>query len=245
MWKWILQAIQIASAINLRRSTILFVLELLKQFERSLVKSDGQPKGKVSGKSGFVYIIRDRANGERFKVGCRAKRPWRDGQLRSDLGESGDFILIIPAKNASALEKRLRRAYAMHSKRGEWFSLNDRERREILIIAALLMVVAGDTLGMAPVDAEIRDLGKRLFSHAKALAGAMWNDMQSSRTRSPKEDGTSVNELDPDSFSAIPNIDWEWESMLNKDCRSLKHKGLRSTSKPLRVVWSPAQSGIK
>ncbi len=27
--------------------------------------------------------------------------------------------------------------------------------------------------------------------------------------------------------------------------RSLKHKGLRSTSKPLRVVWSPAQSGIK
>ena len=127
MWKWILQAIQIASAINMQRSTILFVLELLKQLNRSLVKSVGQSNTKHARKAGFIYVIRDTANGERYKTGYRAKPPWRDVQLRSDMGKSGDFVLIIPAKDASALEKRLRRAYAKHGKKSDWFTLSESE----------------------------------------------------------------------------------------------------------------------
>ena len=210
----------------MRWSTIQLILELLRQFKRSLVNSESQTNRTRAGREGFVYVIRERANGERFKTGYRAKPPWRDSQLRSQMGQSQDFVLIIPAKDASSLEQRLRRTYGKRSKKGEWFELDKSELREILIIAALVMVVAGDTIGMVPVDDEIRELGKRLFTHVKALASAMWANTQSSPTQSPKEDGASVNELILDSFSAIPNVNWEWESVLDEDYRVLpKLKG--------------------
>ena len=166
MWKWILQAVQIASAINMQWSTILFVLELLRQFDRSLVKSVGQSNAKLARKAGFIYVIRDTANSERYKTGYSAKPPWRDVQLRADMGKSLDFVIIIPAKDASALEKRLRRAYAKHSKKSDWFTLSASELREIKIIAALVMVIAGDTLGMSPVGLRksVR-LAKSLLTH--------------------------------------------------------------------------------
>ena len=226
MWKWILQAIQIASAINVRQSTILFVLELLKLFDRSLVKSVGQSNAKHTRKAGFVYVIRDKQNGERYKTGYRAKPPWRDVQLRADLGKSGDFVLIIPAKDASTLEKRLRQAYAKHSKKSDWFTLNKSERREILIIAALVMVAASDTLGMSPVDEEVVKLAKKLLAHLKGLASAMWANRASAQTQSSEEDEPSEAEDDFDEFSEIPDMDWNWESVLDRDYRRLpKLKG--------------------
>ncbi len=221
MWKWILQAIQIASAINLRRSTILFVLELLKQFERSLVKSDGQPKGKVPGKAGFIYVIRETTNGEHFKIGRRAKPPWRDSQLRSELGKSGDFVLIIPAKDASALEKRLRRAYAKHSKKSEWFSLNESERREILIMAALIQLVAGNDLGMAAVDQDIVNVATVLLNKLQASAKALWKKRQSPRHARAEDAAPPESEPDLEDFSTIPKLDWSWESVWHKDYRAL------------------------
>ena len=221
MWKWLLTIAQLAATIKMRWSTIQLILELLRQFNRSLANSEGQPRTWQSGKSGFVYIIRDRANGERFKVGYRAKRPWRDGQLRSDLGESGDFILIIPAKNASALEKRLRRAYAMHSKRGEWFSLNESERREILIIAALIKVAASDNLGMSAVDQEIVQTAEVLLKQLKELIIAVWYKRERERQQPDQEDGASEVEPDLEDFSTIPKLDWSWESVWHKDYRAL------------------------
>ena len=221
MWKWLLTIAQLAATINMRRSAIFFVLELLRQFDRSLTNSEIQLKPKQSGKSGFVYIIRDRADVERFKVGYRAKRPWRDSQLRSELGENGDFILIIPAKNASALEKRLRRAYAEHSKRSEWFSLNESERREILIIAALIKVAASDNLGMSAVDQEIVQTAEVLLKQLKELIKTVWYKRERERHQPDKEDGASEVEPGQDDFSTIPDIDWNWESVLDEHYRDL------------------------
>ena len=226
MLKWILRAIHIAAAINVRRSTILFVLELLRQFDLSLVKSTGQSNAKRSRKAGFVYVIRDEANGKRFKTGYRAEPPWRNRQLRAETSKNAHFILIVPAKDSSALEKRLRRAYAKGTKKKEWFELEKNELREIMIIAALVMAVAGDTLGMAPVDKEVVQLGKKLLAYLNELASKMWGNWQSKQTQPDEEGEPSIAEPDFNDFSAIPDFDWNWESVLLKDYRSLpKLKG--------------------
>ena len=65
MWKWILNIVHFAATINMRRSTILLVIELLRQFNRSLANSEVQSKLKLAGKAGFVYVIRNRENGAR------------------------------------------------------------------------------------------------------------------------------------------------------------------------------------
>ena len=226
MWKWILQILSIAAEINMRRSTIFLVIELLRQFNRSLVSSENQPQHRQTGHAGFVYVSRESANGERFKIGRRAKPPWRDSQLRSELGERADFVLIIPAKDAKALEKSLRQAYAKHGKKSEWFSLPDRERREVLIIAALVQLAAGDDLGMAAVAPEIVQLAKNLLTHLKAVARVMWNKREAAHHQPSEEDGASDPTPDLDDFSAIPDFDWNWESVLSKHYRALpKLKG--------------------
>lgn len=226
MLKLILDAMKIAAALSIHLSAILFVLELLKQFDRSLVKSDGQPKGKRAGQAGFVYVIRDRANGERFKTGYRAKPPWRDSQLRAEMGEAGDFVLVIPAKDAKTLETRLRSSYAKGNRKGAWFTLDENKKREIKIIAALVMLAAGDTLGMSPVDKEIVQLAKNLLSHLKGLASAMWNNRETEHRQPSEEDGASDSRSDWDEFSAIPDIDLDWESLMGAHYRDLpKAKG--------------------
>ncbi len=225
-WKALIAIAQIAMNAHTRFPTVHFIIALLKQFDRSIIHADNSNGPRQSGRAGFVYAIRDKANGERFKIGHRAKPPWRDSQLRSQMGQSQDFVLIIPAKDASALEKKLRRAYAKGSMRGEWFTLNESERREILIIAALVMTVAGESLGMSPVDDEVVNLAKRLLTHLKRLATAMWTSWETAHQQPSEDVGANDSETDLDKFSAIPDFDWNWESVLNKDYQALpKLKG--------------------
>ena len=225
-WFRIFEILDYAAKINMRRSTISLVIELLRQFNRSLVNSESQPKPKQAVKAGFVYVIRDRANGERFKIGHRASPPWRNSQLLSELDESGDFILIIPAKDASDLEKSLRRAYAKHSKKSDWFALNDGERREMLIIAALVQVAAGDDLGMSTVDNEIVQLAADLLNQLQRLARAVLDKRRHTPQQPDEEDGPTKTEIDLDDFSTTPEFDWNWESVLDEDYRVLpKLKG--------------------
>ena len=184
MLKWILRIAQIAATLNMRRMAILFVVELLRQFDRSLTDSEIQHNPKRSGKSGFVYIIRDQANEERFKMGYRANPPWRDSQLRTELGKSGDLCSHHTGKRCERSgEKAAFQAYAKHSKKSEWFSLNESERREILIIAALIQLVAGNDLGMAAVDQEIVNVATVLLNKLQASAKALWKKRQSHRSR--------------------------------------------------------------
>ena len=77
MLKLLLDAIKIAAALGIHLSTILFVLELLKQFDRSLIKSENQSNRRQARKAGFVYVLRNSANGVQFKIGYRAKPPWQ------------------------------------------------------------------------------------------------------------------------------------------------------------------------
>ena len=230
MWKWMLQAFQIASAINMRRSIILFVLELLRQFDLSLVKSAGQSNAKSTRKAGFVYVIRDKAKGERFKSGYRARPPWRDRQLRSQMGQLQDFVLIIPAKDASALEKRLRRTYGKTSNKSEWFELENYELLEIMTIAAVVMVVAGDNLGMSDVGIQVVQQGKKLLAQLVALASAKYANKTSAQQPASTDDRTSESTPTKhtyiDDFSTIPELDWEWESVLDENYHDLpKAKG--------------------
>ncbi|MCY3781911.1 MAG: hypothetical protein OXG78_16475 [Chloroflexi bacterium] len=225
-WKVLIAIVQIANQARTRFRFIQVIIEILRQFDRSLAKTDGQPNGTGTVSAGFVYVIRDKANGERFKTGYRAQPPWRNSQLRVEMGESGDFVLIIPAKDAKTLETKLRRSYARGSRRGAWFTLDENKRREILIVAALVIVAAGDELGMSPVDEEVVKLAKNLLTHLKGLAAAMWANTASARTQSSEEDGASESEPDVDDFSAIPEMDWEWESVLDENYRDLpKAKG--------------------
>ena len=228
MWKWLLIIGKLAATANTRRTAILFILELLKRFDRSIVNAENQAKSKRTGKAGFVYVIRDISNGERFKTGYRAKPPWRDRQLRSELGESGDFILIIPAKNASALEISLRRAYAKHCKKNEWFSLNDMERREILVIAALVKVAVHDELGMSAVDQEIVQLAADLLRQLQEFAQAFGNRKTYARGPSDQEEEASEAETEFDDFSDFPSFGGNWQSVLDENYRELpKLKGKR------------------
>ena len=137
------------------------------------------------------------------------------------MGETVDFILVIPAKDASAVEKRLRRAYTKHSKKSEWFTLNDSERREILIIAALVKVTASDDLGMSAVDQEIVQVATDLLNQFQAWAKVLWSKKKRTPQQGDEEDGTSEHDPQPDDFSVIPEFDWNWESVLKKDYRAL------------------------
>ncbi len=225
-WRAFLQAVAIANEARIHFPAIRFILEILRQFDGSLANADSNNRPEQSGNAGFVYVIKDKSNGERFKSGYRARPPWRDSQLRSHMGESQDFVLIIPAKDASALEKKLRKAYARGTRRGQWFTLNQRRSREISVIAALVIAVTGDSLGMAPVGEEILELGKQLFKHAKALAKTMFVNVQSKQTQADEVDDPVEPESEFDDFSTIPELDWEWESVLDKNYRDLpKAKG--------------------
>ena len=88
------------------------------------------------------------------------------------------------------------------------------------------MVVAGDTLGMSPVDEEVVGLAKSLLTHLKGLATSIWVNMQSAQTQPSETDRPGQAEPESDEFSAIPDLDWNWESVLSKDYRALpKLKG--------------------
>ncbi len=224
--KTFLAAVQVAKQAGTKLPLVLFVFQLLKQFDRSLIKANDNDSSEPAEQAGYVYVIRDKANGERYKSGYRAIPPWRDSQLRSQMGQLQDFVLIIPAKDAKALEKKLRQSYAGGGRKGAWFTLSNNKQREILIIAALVMVAAGDALGMAPVSKEILELGKELFNRVTALASSMLAILKSTQTQSSAVNGPSEAEPDFDGFSAISDFeisdfDWNWESVLNKDYYAL------------------------
>ena len=54
MLKWLLKIAKIAAATNVRISLILFLVELLKQFDGSIVNSENQPLAKMVAKHGFI-----------------------------------------------------------------------------------------------------------------------------------------------------------------------------------------------
>ena len=228
MLKWLLKIAEIAATTNVRIPFILFLVELLKQFDRSIVNSESQPLAKHGGKAGFIYMIRDSADGERFKIGHRAKLPSEDRQLLSEIDGTKDFVLIIPAKNVRALEKRLRRAYAKHSKKGEWFSLKEWERREIMIIAAVIGLLVGDDLGVSAVDLDIVPIAADLLKELQKRVNQYGNKKGDERKKSDYADEESDSEPDSDDDSTIPVLDWNWESVLDEDYRALTElKGKR------------------
>lgn len=142
------------------------------------------------------------------------------------MGQLQDFVLIIPAKDAKALEKKLRQAYAKGSRRGAWFTLSDGKRRELLIIAALVQVVSGNDLGMTEVGPEIIQVANDLLMKLQELAARLWRTRERSRRQPGHVDESSEFEPDRDDVSEIPEIDWEWESVLDKNYRDLpKAKG--------------------
>ncbi|MDE2636005.1 MAG: hypothetical protein OXI30_06535 [Chloroflexota bacterium] len=220
-WKVLIAVVQIANQARTRFRFIQVIIEILRQFDRSLVNIEDLSRDSRTPSAGYVYVIRENANGHRFKTGYRAQPPWRNRQLLAEMGESGDFVLIIPAKDAKTLESKLRHAYARNSRRGAWFALDQNQWRELLIIAALVMVAAGDPLGMSPVDEEVVKLAKNLLVHLRGLASAMWANRTSAQPQHTTREAESVSDDDFVQFSAIPEIDWEWESVLSQDYRSL------------------------
>ncbi|MDE2855486.1 MAG: hypothetical protein OXN88_15045 [Chloroflexota bacterium] len=221
-WKVLIAIAQIAMKARTRIPLILFIFELLRQFDRSLASAGPKKGARRTGKAGYVYVIRDQTGDRWFKTGYRAKPPWLDSHLRA----SGEFVLIIPAKDAKGLEKGLRRAYAKGRKKREGFDLNERELRELLITAALVQVVAGDDLGMPEVDQEIVQVAADLLRQFQGRAAKIWMARKRSRLQPDHVDQASKSEPILNDFSAIPEIDWEWESVLDENYRDLpKAKG--------------------
>ena len=221
-WKVLIAIAQIAMKARTRIPLILFIFELLRQFDRSLASAGPKKGARRTGKAGYVYVIRDQTGDRWFKTGYRAKPPWLDSHLRA----SGEFVLIIPAKDAKGLEKRLRRAYAKGRKKREGFDLNERELRELLITAALVQVVAGDDLGMPEVDQEIVQVATDLLRQFQGRADKILKARKRSRPQPDHVDQASKSEPILNDFSAIPGMDWNWESVLTKDYRALpKLKG--------------------
>ena len=166
----------------------------------------------------FIFDCLKQYNHELAKS-YRAKPPWLDAQLKKDYGPGIQFMLNFPAKDAGALAKRLRRAFG-NPRKGEWFTLNENERRKLQMIAAIVMAGAGDTLGMAPVDEEDVKLAKDLI---KRLAELAVTRAPSVAQATPQPDAGEVPiETVPDfeHISALPDLDWNWENVLTKDYRA-------------------------
>lgn len=219
MLKALITIAKLAAAANIRISVILFVVELLIQLDKSVVKSQADSKQRC--KSGFVYVLRDRANGERFKLGHRAVLPSRDRQFLSSFEGSVDFILIVPARNAPVLEKRLRRAYATGSRKKDWFLLKNWEQREIMIIATLVKVVSLDDLGMSEVNEEIVQLAGDLLKQLLKLVNVFGKKRGYAHGKSDRKEDASVAETDSDQFTAIASLQLNWESVLDENYRKL------------------------
>lgn len=202
-----------------------FIFDLLKQYNHELAKSYHSGELKLAGKAGFVYIIREREHTGRFKSGYCAKPPWLNAQHEEGFGPGVQFKLNFPAKDAQALERRLRRTFTQR-KKGEWFTLNEIERREIQIIAAIVMVAAGDTLGMVPVDEDDLNLAKDLLKNLTELATERLVKKAMANAQPGAEEVPIETVPDFADFPALPDLDWNWESVLTKDYRNLpKLKG--------------------
>ncbi|MYD10688.1 MAG: hypothetical protein F4X02_11685 [Chloroflexi bacterium] len=202
-----------------------FLVQLLKQYNHALAKSYSSSGFKPVGKAGFVYIVRDRENGGLFKMGYRAKPPWLDAQLKRELGSRVEFKLNFPAKDAGTLEKQLRTVFG-NPKRGEWFALDEIDRRTVQIIAAIVMVAARDTLGMAPIDEKDVELAKDLLKRLGQLAAAMAAKVAQTAAQADSDEAPIETAPDFEHISALPDFDWNWENVLTKNYRALpKLKG--------------------
>lgn len=214
--KTLLKLLDLAMKAKAFLPAVFFAIELLKEFDRSLVIADGNPKPPA----GFVYVLRVRLEGERFKLGYRSNPPWQDSQLKAELGTNGDFVLIIPAKNAKKLEKSFRDTFAKHSKKSDWCKLSEPVQQGMFILAAIVGLVAGDNLGMAPVNPAVRKLALDILN----TIGQWATDLAKKKPASndaKHEFGANQSAPDPEDFSVIPNFDWNWENVLTKDYRAL------------------------
>ncbi|MCY3917379.1 MAG: hypothetical protein OXG49_15325 [Chloroflexi bacterium] len=197
-----------------------FIIKLLNQYNHALAKSYSSNEFKPDRKAGFVYVIRDKENSDRFKMGYRAKPPWLDAQLKRELGPRVEFALNFPAKDAGALEKRLRTVFG-NRKKGEWFTISEIERRTVQIIAALVMVAAGDTLEMAPVDEDDLNLAKDLLKNLGELATETLVKKVLANAQPGAEEVPIETVPDFANIPTMPDLDWNWESVLTKDYRAL------------------------
>ena len=106
-----------------------------------------------------VYIIQDLDVSGHVKIG-RTKNPQ---QRFYDFGVKLPFevgiIRVIPTLDAVKLERELHDKYAAKRTKGEWFSLNDKEKLELLCLP-------GDALPALPPDAPNTD-----FSHDSGPIG--------------------------------------------------------------------------
>lgn len=81
----------------------------------------------------YVYIMRDEKNGC-FKIGISNRPEYREKTLQSDK----PFIVMLRAKEfptrkmAHAFEQSLHKVYEQKHIRGEWFSLNEDDVREVM-----------------------------------------------------------------------------------------------------------------
>ena len=214
--KTLLKLLALAMKAKAFLPTVFFVIELLKEFDRSLAKADGNPKPPA----GFIYVLRVRLEGERFKLGYRSNPPWQDSQLKAELGANGDFVLIIPAKNAKELEKSFRDTFAKHSKKSDWCELSEPVQQGMFILAAIVGLVAGDNLGMVPVNPAVGKLALDILNTLGQWAADLAKKKPASND-AEHEFGATQSVPSPEDFSALPNFDWNWENVLTKDYRAL------------------------
>ena len=224
---WVLpRALQAARLLRAGAPTILLLWEAQRQFDRSLVDAPvaiTRLRGVNPGsgaKPGFVYILRDMTAAEtRFKIGHRAKDPALDKQFRAEIGDDKDFALILPVKDAPSMERRLRDAFAKHSKKSDWFALDDLRQREIMLLAGAVSLLTGKDMGIAAFDPDIRQFAARALEMLRLSAGER---LLHAAPKLASGDLAQASEPFPESGErADLPPEWNWESVLDEDYRSL------------------------
>ena len=222
---WVLpRALQAARFLRAGAPTILLLLEAHNQFDSSLIDAPvaltrlRSVKPGSGAKPGFVYIARDKSAAEtRFKLGHRARNPALDNQFRAEIGADKDFALVLPVKDAPLMERRLRKAFAKHSKKSDWFTLDELPRREIMILAGAASLLAGKDMGIAAFDPDIRQLVARALELLRLSASERLLHAAPQLASGDKVSGTSQDSgKRPD-----PTPEWNWESVLDEDYRNL------------------------
>ena len=216
----LLKLVPIAKFAKATLPFVLLLMHLKRQFVPPPYDSETLQGPKKTSKAGYVYIARRQCNSTRFKMGYRSRRPWRDSGLRVELGRDREFVLVFPATDAKSIERKLRSAYAKGSSKSQWFTLSQAKQREIVILAAVVQVLAKSDLGMAPVDDEIIELAKEVLPKLMAVAKGILAAKDPLPKLKEDETGSKKAATD-DGWPAIPDFDWSWESVSDKDYRRL------------------------
>jgi hypothetical protein len=92
---------------------------------------DGVPRGKLDGKSRYIYLIREGFRGL-VKIGIASDIYARIASMQAGCPQELSLIGFIKTKNARSVESNIHYRYFDQCYRGEWFELSDSDIQTIL-----------------------------------------------------------------------------------------------------------------